>query len=33
MGPFGMGNGIFDSDMIDLTIIISALPFSFEVYV
>jgi hypothetical protein len=33
MGPFGLGDRTFDSDMIDLAIIISVLPFGFEVYV
>jgi hypothetical protein len=31
--PFGLGDGTFDSDMINLVIIISVLPFGFEVCV
>jgi hypothetical protein len=33
MGPFSLGGGTFDRDMVDLTIIISALPLGFEVCV
>jgi hypothetical protein len=33
MGPFGLGDGTFDSDMVDLAIIISMLPFGFKVCV
>jgi hypothetical protein len=31
--PFGLGNGSFDSDMVNLVIVIPALPFGLEVYV
>jgi hypothetical protein len=33
MGPFSLGDGTFDSDMVNLVIIISALPFGFKVCV
>jgi hypothetical protein len=33
MRPLGLGNGAFDSDMVNLTIIVHALPFSFEIRV
>jgi hypothetical protein len=33
MEPFSLGDGTFDNDMVNLPIIISALPFCFEVYV
>jgi hypothetical protein len=33
MRPFSLCNGIFDNDMVDLAIIISALPFGFKVCV
>jgi hypothetical protein len=33
MRPFGLGNGTFDSDMVNLAIVIHALPFGFKVYV
>jgi hypothetical protein len=33
MGQFSLGVGPFDSDMVDTTIIISALPFGFKVCV
>jgi hypothetical protein len=33
MGPFRLGDGTFDSDMVDLVIIITTLPFGFEVCV
>jgi hypothetical protein len=33
MGPFSLGDGTFDSDTVDLMIIISALPLSSEVCV
>jgi hypothetical protein len=33
MGPFSLGNGTFDNDMVDLAIVIPSLPFGFEVYV
>jgi hypothetical protein len=33
MRPFSLGDATFDSDMIDLLIIISALPFGFKVCV
>jgi hypothetical protein len=31
--PFGLGDGSFDSDMVNLAIVIPALPFGLEVYV
>jgi hypothetical protein len=31
MGPFSLGDRTFDNDMIDLAIVIYALPFGFEV--
>jgi hypothetical protein len=31
MGPFGSGYGAFDSDMIDLSIIVSALPLGIKI--
>jgi hypothetical protein len=33
MGPFSLGDWTFDSDVIYLTIIVSALPFGFNIYV
>jgi hypothetical protein len=33
MGPFSLGDGTFDNDMVNLGVIISMLPFGFEVYV
>jgi hypothetical protein len=33
MGPFSLGDGTFDNDMVDLAIIIFVLPFGFKVYV
>jgi hypothetical protein len=33
MRPFSLGDGTFDNDMVDLAIIISALPFGFEICV
>jgi hypothetical protein len=33
MRPFSMGDGTFDSDMINMAIIIPAPPLGFEVYV
>jgi hypothetical protein len=33
MRPFSLGDGTFDNDMVDLAIIILALPFGFEVCV
>jgi hypothetical protein len=33
MGPFGLGDGTFDSKMVNLVIIISVLPLGFEVCV
>jgi hypothetical protein len=33
MGPFSLGEGTFDSDRVDLVIIISVLPFGFKVCV
>jgi hypothetical protein len=33
MRPFGLGDGTFDDDMVNLAIIISALAFGFEVCV
>jgi hypothetical protein len=33
MGPFSLGDGTFDGDMVDLVIIIPALPFGFKVCV
>jgi hypothetical protein len=33
MGPFCLGDGTFDRDMVKLAIIISALPFGFDVCV
>jgi hypothetical protein len=31
MGPLGLGNATFDSDMVNLTIIVPVLPFGFEI--
>jgi hypothetical protein len=31
MGPFSLGDRTFDSDMVNLVVIISALPFGFKV--
>jgi hypothetical protein len=33
MGPLSLGNATFDSDMVNLTIIVPALPFGFEIRV
>jgi hypothetical protein len=33
VGPFSLGNGTFDNDMVDLVIVIPSLPFGFEVCV
>jgi hypothetical protein len=33
MGPLGLGNATFDSDKVNLTIIVPALPFGFEIRV
>jgi hypothetical protein len=33
MGPFSLGDGTFDNDVVDLAVIISVLPFGFEVCV
>jgi hypothetical protein len=33
VGPFGLGNGAFHSYMIDLSIIVSLLPFGVEISV
>jgi hypothetical protein len=33
MRPFSLGDGTIDSDMVDIAIIISVLPFGFEVCV
>jgi hypothetical protein len=33
MGPFSLGDGTLDSDMINLAIVIYALPFDLEVCV
>jgi hypothetical protein len=33
MGPLGLGNGAFDNDMVNLTIIVPVLPFGFEIRV
>jgi hypothetical protein len=33
MGPFSLGDGTFNNDMVDMAIIISVLPFGFEVCV
>jgi hypothetical protein len=33
MGQLGLGNGAFDSNMVNLTIIAPALPFGFEIRV
>jgi hypothetical protein len=33
MGPFGLGNGTFDSDVVDLAIIIPALSLGFKICV
>jgi hypothetical protein len=33
VGPFGLGDRTFDSEMVNLAIVISALPFGFEVCV
>jgi hypothetical protein len=33
MRPLGLGNGTFDNDMVNLMIIVPALPFGFEIRV
>jgi hypothetical protein len=33
VGPFGLGDRTFDSEMVNLAIVIFALPFGFEVCV